>query len=217
MQKIRIMCYGDSNTWGAIVPGYINPFDRSERRYTKLLQKYFGRKAEVIEEGFIARTADSDDIRAPKGNRNGSITFVQYVCSHDPLDYVVIMLGTNDMKEEFKKSPEDVIRALKKKYIEFMRNDLKEVLTTMPKVVIIAPPVIEELGGKYVGAREKSLRFRLVYEQFAKENNCLFVDNVGVTVGPDGVHMNANGHRVLAKKLYEVIKQDVKGTKKGKQ
>lgn len=210
MTKIRIMCYGDSNTWGAIVPGEMNPFDRNERRYTKLLQKYLGRKAEVIEEGFIARTADSDDIRAPKGNRNGSLTFVQYLCSHDPLDYVVIMLGTNDMKEQFGKFPEDVVSALKKKYVEFMRKDLKDVLTIMPKVVIIAPPVIEGLGGNYVGAREKSLRFSVVYEQFAKENNCLFVDNVGVTVGPDGVHMDTNGHKVLAQKLCKVIKEDIR-------
>ena len=63
MKKIRILCYGDSNTWGAIVPGRIHRFDRLDDRYTKLLERLLGRGFEVIEEGFIARTVDTDDIR----------------------------------------------------------------------------------------------------------------------------------------------------------
>ncbi len=42
MKKIRILCYGDSNTWGAIVPGKIHRFDRLDDRYTKLLEKFSG-------------------------------------------------------------------------------------------------------------------------------------------------------------------------------
>lgn len=51
-EKIRIMCYGDSNTWGCI------PIDRisstrypSDVRWTGVLQKQLGEKYQVIEEG----------------------------------------------------------------------------------------------------------------------------------------------------------------------
>lgn len=214
MKKKRILCYGDSNTWGAIVPGKIHRFDRLDDRFTKLLEKYSGGGFEVIEEGFIARTVDTDDIRMPKGNRNGTLTYVPIVCSHDPLDYIVIMLGTNDMK--FEKTAEDLVTPLKEKYIDYVRNNLSTVLTSMPKFVIIAPPIIEKNDERYVGAPERSKAFNEVYRKLAEENDCLFVDNEGVTVGVEGVHMNANGHKVLAKKLYEVIKNDVKASKQKK-
>ncbi len=209
MKKIRILCYGDSNTWGAIVPGKVHRFDRLDKRFTKLLEELSQGKFEVIEEGFIARTVDTDDIRMPKGNRNGTLTYVPIVCSHDPLDYIVIMLGTNDMKNKFNKSAKDMVSPLKEKYIDYVREDLAETLTNMPKFVIIAPPVIEFDEELYAGAPAKSKAFNEVYGKLAKDNDCLFVDNEGVTLGPDGVHMNANGHKVLARKLYEVIRSDV--------
>ncbi len=214
MKKIRILCYGDSNTWGAIVPGRIHRFDRLDDRYTKLLERLLGRGFEVIEEGFIARTVDTDDIRLPKGNRNGTLTFVPIVCSHDPLDYIVIMLGTNDMKDRFDKTANDLVKPLKEKYVDCVRYDLAETLTNHPKFVIIAPPLIEFDEERYAGAKAKSRDFNKVFEKFAKDNDCLFVNNDGVTLGSDGVHMNVNGHKVLAEKLYKVISDDVKSSRK---
>ena len=214
MKKIRILCYGDSNTWGAIVPGRIHRFDRLDDRYTKLLERLLGRGFEVIEEGFIARTVDTDDIRLPKGNRNGTLTFVPIVCSHDPLDYIVIMLGTNDMKDRFDKTANDLVKPLKEKYVDYVRYDLAETLTNHPKFVIIAPPLIEFDEERYAGAKAKSRDFNKVNEKFAKDNDCLFVNNDGVTLGSDGVHMNVNGHKVLAEKLYKVISDDVKSSRK---
>ena len=214
MKKIRILCYGDSNTWGAIVPGRIHRFDRLDDRYTKLLERLLGRGFEVIEEGFIARTVDTDDIRLPKGNRNGTLTFVPIVCSHDPLDYIVIMLGTNDMKDRFDKTANDLVKPLKEKYVDYVRYDLAETLPNHPKFVIIAPPLIEFDEERYAGAKAKSRDFNKVFEKFAKDNDCLFVNNDGVTLGSDGVHMNVNGHKVLAEKLYKVISDDVKSSRK---
>ena len=173
-----------------------------------------GRGFEVIEEGFIARTVDTDDIRLPKGNRNGTLTFVPIVCSHDPLDYIVIMLGTNDMKDRFDKTANDLVKPLKEKYVDYVRYDLAETLTNHPKFVIIAPPLIEFDEERYAGAKAKSRDFNKVFEKFAKDNDCLFVNNDGVTLGSDGVHMNVNGHKVLAEKLYKVISDDVKSSRK---
>lgn len=208
-QKIRILCYGDSNTWGAIVPGKKNRFDRCEERYTKLVQKNI-KNVEVMEEGLIARTAGSDDIRPPKGNRNGALTFAQAIYSHDPLDYVAIMLGTNDMKEKFDKTPEDNAMILQEQYINFVREEVSKEILKTPKFIIIAPPLISTKDEVYKGANKKSKSFNKIYKKLAQKNDCLFVDNEGVTTGPDGVHMNTEGHRVLAEKICKVIEENIK-------
>lgn len=208
-EKLRILCYGDSNTWGAIVPGKINRFDRCEERYTKLIQKKL-KHVEVVEEGLIARTAGCDDIRQPKGNRNGALTFVQAIYSHDPLDYITIMLGTNDMKEKFNKTPKDVAKILEEKYIKFVREEVSKEILKTPKFIIIAPPLIETDDDVYKDAKAKSRKFNEVYQKLAEKNYCLFVDNDGVTTGIDGVHMTKEAHKVLADKICKVIKEELK-------
>lgn len=45
----RILCYGDSNTWGYIPGGNKGRYGNDERR-TKLLQTHCGSKAEIIED-----------------------------------------------------------------------------------------------------------------------------------------------------------------------
>ena len=52
IQKKRILCYGDSNTWG------FSPYDghRQARRWTRLLNLD---QTEIIEEGLNSRTFES--------------------------------------------------------------------------------------------------------------------------------------------------------------
>ena len=61
----RILCYGDSNTWGTDDKTH-NRLDE-KTRFTKLLQKKLGKNFEVIEEGLRSRTLAIDDIKPPKG------------------------------------------------------------------------------------------------------------------------------------------------------
>lgn len=71
MQEKRILCYGDSNTWG-----YISGSDHQrygkEERWTKLLAKLLGNQFEVIEEGLNSRTLISNDPRPGKEGKNGA-------------------------------------------------------------------------------------------------------------------------------------------------
>lgn len=210
MKKIRILCYGDSNTYGAIPVGDFNSFERREERFTKLLQKNLGNNFEVIEEGLIGRTAGCDDFKDVKGNRNGTIYFNQCVFSHDPIDFLVIMLGTNDTKKRFNKSIEEIAKSIEDGYIKPFINQMASKLLCVPKIIIIAPPKIFEIKERFEGAKEKSLKFNEEYNKIAKNNNCLFLDNTGVEVGEDGVHMSANGHKILAEKLYNLIITNLK-------
>ena len=58
--KKRIMCFGDSNTWGAN-PGTGNRY-ADDVRWTGVLQRELGEDYQVIEEGYNGRTSIFDDV-----------------------------------------------------------------------------------------------------------------------------------------------------------
>ena len=100
----HVLIYGDSNTWGYI------PVSRSrydgDTRWPGVLQKILGKGYRVIEEGLNGRTTVLED-PLQKG-RNGSTYLLPCLESHRPLDLVVIMLGTNDMKHRYGVSAEEI-------------------------------------------------------------------------------------------------------------
>lgn len=200
----RILCYGDSNTWGAI-PGTAN--GRYCERYPKILQKLLGQNYEVVEEGLRARTVCVDDIQQPKGNRNGALFFAQSVYSHDPLDFVVILLGTNDLKNKFNKTPKMCANELEEYYIKVINGELGKQLIQKPRIVIVAPGEIKEgLFNGFENAEEKSKSFNNEYKKVANKNACIFIDNKILQAGCDGIHLTQESHKKLAEKLANVIK-----------
>src|SRR3712207_6385036 len=105
----RIMGYGDSNTWGYI-PVESGPTTRypADGRWPGVLKAALGLGYEVIEEGLSARTTDIPDPTLPHisgAGLDGSAYLSPALATHLPLDLVVIMLGTNDVKKMFDRSP----------------------------------------------------------------------------------------------------------------
>lgn len=201
----RILCYGDSNTWGAI-PGTANGRYNERERYTKVLQSLLGNEYEVIEEGLRARTTNYDDVKELKGNRNGLNFFGQIVWTHDPLDYIVLFLGTNDMKDKFNTTPKDSANNIKH-YIDYFKNQGIKELIKIPQIIIVAPGLIK--GGLFEGfdyAENKSISFNSEYEKIANKEGCLFVSNEVLIAGSDGIHLTKESHKLLAKKLFEILK-----------
>src|SRR5215510_7647193 len=107
----RILCYGDSNTWG-YNPVTQDRFDTHER-WTGSLQQALGSNCVVIEEGLNGRTTVWDD--PIEGYKNGAAYLIPCLTTHRPLDLVIIMLGTNDLK------PPVVIRGRKGAFRQFRR------------------------------------------------------------------------------------------------
>jgi lysophospholipase L1-like esterase len=109
MPKIRrIVAYGDSLTYGWIP----NPNPPSERygpdgRWPGVLQKELGSNFQVIEEGLDGRTTDAPDPGSPISGAqlDGSAYIQACLASHLPVDLVVIMLGSNDLKPVFNRTP----------------------------------------------------------------------------------------------------------------
>lgn len=106
----RILCYGDSNTWGYDAAAD----DRfpEEVRWTGVLQQLLGEGFRVIEEGQPGRTTVWDD--PIEEHRNGKTALYSVLESQSPVDLVVLMLGTNDLKPRFSLNAFDIAAGLER-------------------------------------------------------------------------------------------------------
>lgn len=108
----RILCFGDSNTWGYI-PGTKHQRYSSDVRWTGVLQNLLGNDYEVIEEGLNSRAINHSDSRLGKEQRNAINYIIACLDSHDPIDHIIVCLGANELKAELKLSSEEVGLELK--------------------------------------------------------------------------------------------------------
>jgi len=205
--KKRILCFGDSNTRGCI-PGTTFKRFSEEIRFPKYLQKLLGSNYEIIEEGLNSRTLTSEYQRPNKEGKNGSTYLIPCLFSHDPLDLVILMLGTTELKEEFHHAPETIGKLLDEHYAKVIPKIKSQARNTYPKLLIIAPPIIDDQSAspRYVGGTKKSKELSKIYSKIAKTNSCHFVDASKLEVGSDGVHITEESHIKLAEILNKKIK-----------
>ena len=202
----RILCFGDSNTWGYI------PNSDTERyppsiRYPRVLASKLGEEYEVIEEGLPGRTLMCDNYKELVGNRNGTLSFGQVIYTHLPLDYILIMLGTNDLKSSYHKTAKECAKVLESDYLSKIKKKLNGKIKNDPIIIIVAPATIKEGDDKFYNCSIKeSALLNKEYEEVAKRNNCLFINNHGLEAGSDGVHLTKESHLLLATKIYQTIK-----------
>ena len=108
MNKRRILCFGDSNTHGT---NPVGPRYGEDERWPMLLQAMLGEDYRVLEEGFGGRTIAFDD--PVEGGYKSAMDYLPpCLMSHDPLDLVIVMLGTNDTKQRFAMSAPAIAQAL---------------------------------------------------------------------------------------------------------
>ena len=120
-RKIRILCYGDANTWGFIPNSNHQRYDENTR-WTRFLQKKLGKNYEVIEEGLCSRTLCSGRIDIEEEREiNGFLTLKSCMDAHDEFDVFILMLGVNDFKRCYNNTVEDIC-GFYEKYIEVLKN-----------------------------------------------------------------------------------------------
>lgn len=210
MKRIRILCYGDSNTWGYISGSDHQRYEADER-WTGVLSNLLGDRFEIIEEGLNSRTLTSVDTRPGKEGRNGSEYLIPCLDTHDPIDIVVLMLGTNELKNAYRKSAEQIGMMLEEHFVKTILSRKSQCRDGYPRLLIVAPPLVSEGGdhgkaGKiYAGAEEKSKGLNEIYQKIAERNRCGFLSNEGMETGPDGVHLTRESHKKLAEKLCEKL------------
>jgi len=211
---IKVLCYGDSNTNGT-KPDRSGRFAADER-WTGLLQKQLGDTYYVIEEGLGGRTTDLEHYNADKPSRNGLIYFKACVDSHMPLDIIIVMLGTNDLKTMYERSAEDVAQALKQ-YPEYVDKYCADRNLKRPKIILVSPAFMNENALKFVESMpkpgvydevsaQKSRQFADPIKRVAQETGCEFFDAAPVTqTGDDGCHLDQQSHKNLADNFAKII------------
>lgn len=213
MQTIRILCYGDSNTWGYISGSNHERYGNKER-WTKILAESLGNDFEVIEEGLNSRTLTSNDIRVGKEGKNGYEYLIPCLDTHDPIDLVILMLGTNELKATYNKTAKEIGNILEEYFIKTILNRKSQFKNSYPKLLLVTPPLVdEELNYKqrgtniYLGATQKSKDLNDIYKNIAEKYNCYFLSNAGLVTGIDGVHLTKESHKKLADLLELKIKE----------
>jgi lysophospholipase L1-like esterase len=202
-----VLCYGDSNTWGVDeVTGGRLP---RVRRWPGILAADVADEAEVIEAGLPGRTTVFDD--PVLENRNGRTQFLPVLESHAPIDLVVIMLGTNDLKARFALRASDIAEGVGA-LVRMARRSACGPDGGAPEVLLLAPPPIDPTGPHadlFAGGAEKSRQLAGYFEYQARRCGCGFLDTGTVTgVGnPDGFHLDSDDHAALGKALVPVIRQ----------
>lgn len=209
----RILCFGDSYTWWYIPNTWYERF-AADKRWTGVLQNLLGNDYEVIEEWLNSRTLDSEDMRPGKGWRNWSLYIEPCLDSHDPLDLVVIMLGTNESKAIYEKSPNEILRVYEDKFVKIILNKKSQFRETSPKLLIISPPYVNEsmsyAQARYQWSKEKLKIIADGYESIAKYHNCGFVRSSDfVSVWWDWVHLDEENNKILGEVLAKKIKEIV--------
>lgn len=209
MQK-RILCFGDSNTWGA-VPGESSRFP-DEVRWTGVLQKGLGDGYQVIEEGYNGRTSVHDDM--VEGRLSGLTYFAPCIDSQSPLDLIILMLGTNDLKERFGVGPKTIAAGFGR-YLDVIKTT--PMYGKQPKVLIASPifvgtsykshALFHDMFGE--DAVERSEGFAEAFREFAQEAGVYYIDaaEYGKPSEKDGIHMEAEYHEKLGKAFAEKVKE----------
>ncbi len=207
--KKHIVCFGDSNTHGYCA----DPADcadggtrfNEEERWPCVLQSLLGDKYLCLEEGLGGRTTVFDD------PIHGDLAGVDYISpcllSHEPVDLLIIMLGTNDSKERFGCTAAAVGVAMQR----LIRKAQSTLCWTEkgPNVLVVAPPPIGEgffdpaMGE---GCRERTLGMAAAFKDAAALTGAHFMDAEACEFNPiDHMHLTRKGHSQLARMLAERI------------
>ncbi len=204
-----VLCYGDSNTWGQTAAD--RPDDRygPHERWPGVLRDLLGSDWLVIEEGLSGRTTVNDD-PVEGHEKNGRTYLKPCLQSHKPLDLVIVMLGTNDLKVRFNKPASEIAMG-----IGALILDIKTLAPGhgggLPSILVISPPPIRrDLKGwesVFDGAYEKSHLLATEFERIADAHDAYFLDAGSVVSSSeaDGFHLDIPAHKKLGQAVADWI------------
>ncbi|MDD2971170.1 MAG: SGNH/GDSL hydrolase family protein [Lachnospiraceae bacterium] len=206
-----IVCFGDSNTHGynSKTGGR---FTRQER-WPGILSTLLGAGYDVHEEGLSGRTTCFEDPLFE--GLNGYSYLMPCLLSHEPVDKLIIMLGTNDSKIRFGASPENIARGMERLVQKAIHTP--EAWRNGADILIIAPPPIESeylttsvAGEMGPDCDRKTRALSPLYQAVAQQNKCGFLDAgsiPGMGMYPyDYMHLSPESHQLLAKTLADIIR-----------
>jgi lysophospholipase L1-like esterase len=217
----RVLIYGDSNTWGWMPAEGGIPTERfpAADQWPNVARQELGADYEIVVDALSGRTTNVDDPTAPMTGAalNGAAYLPAAIAAHLPLDLIVIMLGTNDTKAQFKRTPFEIALGAGELI------DIAQSSGNMfgggwysypaPRVLLVAPPplgeqtVFAEVFDGDVGV-ERSKGMAKTYDLIAQAAGAGFFDagSVITTDGVDAVHFTAETQRRLGDAMADQIR-----------
>lgn len=206
--NMKILCYGDSNTYGH------NPIDgsRLKIRWTNALQKSLGADYEIFEEGLCGRTTVFDD--AFTDGLNGRKLLEPILRTHQPLDLVILMLGTNDMQIQFNASAYDIARGVET-LIKIVKNPCIYA-GKVPEILVVSPTRTnkgmdnnEYFSNIFGTERSMKISGELAgyIKSVADNNGAYFLNAADYAEASDldGLHLNEENHILLSRAIEDKI------------
>lgn len=210
-----ILCYGDSNTWGYDpVATAVSPFPirhGPDIRWTGVLARRLGSAARVVEEGMNGRTTVHDD--PIMLHRNGRAYLPACLESHKPIDLVVLMLGSNDLKVMYN-LPAGEIAAGAGQLVRMIRQSECGPGANPPEVLLLSPPPVgdmshlPDLDDKFTGVAAKAKRLPEYYAAVARQLGCQYLNTHELVVPSevDALHFEAGEHEKLGLAVASAVK-----------
>lgn len=204
-----VLAFGDSLTWGFEAGTWLrHPF---AARWPNALAAGLDGMARVIEEGLNGRTTAYDD-PTDVANLNGASALPMLLKTHQPLDLVIMMLGTNDLKFAGRCRAFDATLGMQR-LIEVVHTFPFNDNYARPQVLVMSPPVLVETSDEWFDelwghAREESRKLAPQFRTLAQQNGVHFFDagNVAHADPTDGGHLDAANTRALGEALVPVVK-----------
>ena len=199
---MNILCFGDSNTFGT------SPVDEkrlpAHERWPGILAELLGTGHLVIEAGQPNRTLVNNP---PFSGDKSGVKYLKPYLEAQPLDVIIIALGTNDLKARFELSAIDIGRALEELIlaIKAFYHDRAQ-----PKIIILSPPKVHEVGSYksiYAGAGIKAEQLSIEFKAVSDRQACVFIDGFSLLAAceSEGVHWPSEEHKRLAKQLLPLV------------
>ncbi|MGJ8638530.1 MAG: SGNH/GDSL hydrolase family protein [Opitutaceae bacterium] len=208
MSEKNILCFGDSNTWGAD-PAWGPRFDR-QTRWPCILQGELGAGYHIVEEGLGGRTTVFDD--PLEGDKSGLAQLTPILQSHKPLDLLVIKLGTNDLKSRFSASAMDISWGIRR-LIQRARANADAFVNGTVNILVICPAPLADMSEMdfepiFIGGEAKSHQLAKNYQKICDELNVpmLNAGDIIQSSPTDGIHLDASEHSKLGKAVAELVK-----------
>ncbi len=202
-----VLCFGDSNTYG-YDPATGTRFG-PEASWTGVLQASLGARYHVIEEGLNGRTTVWED--PIEGDKVGKRHLLPCLLSHAPLDLVIIMLGTNDLKVRFSAATTDVAAGVSL-LADIVLSSACGKKQGAPALLIMAPPpfgTLSTFAPMFDGGAGKSTHLGRLYAEVAKARGCAFFDAATVIRSSDldGIHFEQAEHAKLGKAVAAEVRK----------
>ncbi len=201
----RILVYGDSNTWGSTAD---DTRIADADQWTNILQEKLGNDYFVIQNGVCGRSA-GDYEATDKTHYNGQAPFEVILRAAAPVDYIFILLGTNDIKARYNKSASEILENIRwyEKWVDEAVASSRRFENKIPKpaFVYIVPAKIVVGKNPYGTEHEELLRQELAELMVRDLDKTIVLGEVDMS--EDGVHYSIDGHKQVAEKVYGKCKE----------